>query len=256
LGCARKFPGQSKRKLMFQQVRAAFLHPQYGWKTTHFWGPMANWGIVGAGVYDLFNKGPEKISMPMTSTLSVYSLMFMRFAWMVKPRNYLLLAAHACNFTVQTIQLGRKINHEKKQGNNIDLSQIGLGLAIVGGSALIGPKILEKVKPKLETSGSRILKLLIHPAGPFTVFFWAPTTKWALSGSNIVDYKRDIHSISIPQQIALTATGLIWTRYSFVINPINLNLAAVNTMLSITGIYQLSRIYVYDPFRNERGIGK
>jgi hypothetical protein len=39
--------------------------------------------------------------------MCVYSLLFMRFAWMVKPRNYLLLACHACNETVQLWQLNR-----------------------------------------------------------------------------------------------------------------------------------------------------
>lgn len=39
--------------------------------------------------------------------MCVYSCLFMRFAWMVKPRNYLLLACHASNETVQLYQLSR-----------------------------------------------------------------------------------------------------------------------------------------------------
>ena len=31
----------------------------------------------------------------------------MRFAWMIQPRNYLLLACHACNETVQLNQMRR-----------------------------------------------------------------------------------------------------------------------------------------------------
>ena len=38
---------------------------QLGPKTTHFWGPMANWGLVIAGIMDR-NKPPEKISFNMT----------------------------------------------------------------------------------------------------------------------------------------------------------------------------------------------
>jgi hypothetical protein len=34
-------------------------------------------------------------------------MLFMRFAWQVQPRNYLLLACHACNEAVQLTQLGR-----------------------------------------------------------------------------------------------------------------------------------------------------
>lgn len=48
---------------------------------------------------------------------------------------------------------------------------------------------------------------LKHPAGPFTIFFWAPTCKWGLSAANLLDYKRPVHSVSIPQQLSLLATG-------------------------------------------------
>lgn len=44
---------------IFRQFKQAFFNPNYGWKTTHFWGPIANWGLVGAAVYDATNKGPE-----------------------------------------------------------------------------------------------------------------------------------------------------------------------------------------------------
>jgi hypothetical protein len=43
--------------------------------------------------------------------MSVYSLVFMRFAWMVKPRNYLLLVCHASNETAQLYQLQRAVRH-------------------------------------------------------------------------------------------------------------------------------------------------
>ncbi len=39
--------------------------------------------------------------------MCVYSLLFMRFAWMIQPRNYLLLACHASNEVVQLNQMRR-----------------------------------------------------------------------------------------------------------------------------------------------------
>eukprot|EP01027_Heterolobosea_sp_BB2_P008420 GEZU01012490.1.p2 GENE.GEZU01012490.1~~GEZU01012490.1.p2 ORF type:complete len:134 (+),score=21.93 GEZU01012490.1:29-403(+) len=84
-----------------------FWNSPVGPKTTHFWGPVANWGFTIAGLADL-TKPPEKISGPMTTALCAYSLVFMRFAWMVQPRNYLLLACHAANETVQSYHLARK----------------------------------------------------------------------------------------------------------------------------------------------------
>ncbi|PIA29116.1 hypothetical protein AQUCO_06200009v1 [Aquilegia coerulea] len=49
-------------------------------------------------------KPPELISANMTGVLCVYSALFMRFAWMVQPRNYLLLASHVTNETMQLYQ--------------------------------------------------------------------------------------------------------------------------------------------------------
>ena len=72
---------------------------------------MANWGFVLAGLADT-QKPPEVISTNMTSALCVYSLLFMRFAWEVQPRNYLLLACHACNEAVQANNLRRKLTWE------------------------------------------------------------------------------------------------------------------------------------------------
>lgn len=99
-----------------------------GPKTIHFWGPIANWGFVISvfisyilqGMYDI-NKSPKYISKRMTGgknknnfnlVLCVYSMLFMRFAWMVQPRNYLLLACHVANETVQVFQLSRVIRYE------------------------------------------------------------------------------------------------------------------------------------------------
>ncbi|XXQ32080.1 Mitochondrial pyruvate carrier [Plasmodiophora brassicae] len=90
-----------------QRLKAAWNHPA-GIKTTHFWGPVANWGFVVAGLAD-WKRPAAQVSGPMTSALCVYSLLFMRFAWMVQPRNYLLLACHASNETVQLYHLARKI---------------------------------------------------------------------------------------------------------------------------------------------------
>lgn len=87
----------------------------------------------------------------------------------------------------------------------------------------------------------KLMYYVNHEAGPFTVHFWAPSWKWMLSASNIADYKRPISQVSGYQQTALMATGLIWTRYGFVIKPVNYNLAAVNVLLAASGSYQVFR---------------
>lgn len=59
--------------------------------------------------------------------------------------------------------------------------------------------------------------------------------------SNIGDLKKPAEKISANQQIAIFATGIIWTRYSFVVTPINYNLAIVNIFMAASAGYQLYR---------------
>ncbi|XP_017780787.1 PREDICTED: mitochondrial pyruvate carrier 1-like [Nicrophorus vespilloides] len=78
--------------------------------STHFWGPVANWGIPIAALADI-KKDPKYISGTMTFALCCYSLVFMRFAWKVQPRNMLLFACHFTNEGAQLVQLGRFMNY-------------------------------------------------------------------------------------------------------------------------------------------------
>ncbi|KAI0756953.1 UPF0041-domain-containing protein, partial [Daedaleopsis nitida] len=78
--------------------------------STHFWVQVANWGLPLAALADL-RKDEDVISGPMTTALASYSLVFMRFAWRVQPRNYLLFACHATNATAQLTQGGRFVNY-------------------------------------------------------------------------------------------------------------------------------------------------
>ena len=102
---------------------------------------MANWGLVVSAAYDATTKGPEVrendffggglnffftllcvcviisisfqvISVPLTTSLCIYSGLFMRFAWMVQPRNYLLLTCHAFNECAQLWQLKRGMQYK------------------------------------------------------------------------------------------------------------------------------------------------
>ena len=91
-----------------------FLNSPVGPKTVHFWGPAANWGLVLAAIADA-NKPPERISPRMTLTLAGYSCMFMRFAWMVSPRNMLLFSCHLTNASMQLYLLSRRRAYDKEQ---------------------------------------------------------------------------------------------------------------------------------------------
>eukprot|EP00924_Labyrinthula_sp_SR-Ha-C_P006633 maker-scaffold_29-snap-gene-0.54-mRNA-1 protein AED:0.01 eAED:0.01 QI:35/1/1/1/1/1/2/940/237 len=228
---------------------SAVQNPTTGWKTTHFWGPVANWGLVAAAVYDGLFKGPEVISMPMTSNMCLYSALFMGFAWKVQPRNYLLFSCHAFNETAQLTQLYRGYKYqqeleakdEKFKKSVINPISFTTAAVTAGGLAMFGPRLQKPMSSFFAGRVNTISNFLNHPAGPFTVHFWAPSWKWMLSLSNILDLKRPVENVSTMQQTALCATGFIWMRYSFVINPVNYNLAAVNFTLAATGSYHLGR---------------
>uniref|UniRef100_U5EEU3 Mitochondrial pyruvate carrier n=1 Tax=Corethrella appendiculata TaxID=1370023 RepID=U5EEU3_9DIPT len=95
-------------KKLFENLKSAEFRNYL--MSTHFWGPVANWGIPLAAIGDI-KKDPKIISGTMTTALCLYSCVFMRFAWQVQPRNMLLLACHITNFTVQSIQGSRFINY-------------------------------------------------------------------------------------------------------------------------------------------------
>lgn len=44
------------------------------------------------------------------AVMCIYSLLFMRFAWAINPRNYLLFACHASNEAVQLNQMRRVLS--------------------------------------------------------------------------------------------------------------------------------------------------
>ena len=54
-----------------------------------------------------------------------------------------------------------------------------------------------------------------------------------------------------PLREAVACTGIIWSRYSTQITPVNYNLLAVNAVMACTGIFHLARM-----LRHEMAQGK
>ncbi|XP_068973168.1 mitochondrial pyruvate carrier 1-like [Bombus flavifrons] len=90
--------------------------------STHFWGPVFNWMIPIAAISDT-QKHPRIISGKMTLALALYSIMFMRFAMKVQPRNMLLFACHFVNSCAQLTQAYRFLDYHyisKQEPNDED----------------------------------------------------------------------------------------------------------------------------------------
>ncbi|KAL6716406.1 pyruvate transporter mpc1 [Lecanora helva] len=116
--------------------------------STHFWGPVSNFGIPVAAVMDT-QKDPEIISGRMTGALLLYSGTFMRYALAVSPKNYLLFGCHFINFGAQATQGYRYLNYYNFGGREAALQEKAKGEA--SRLATDGKVIAEDAKKGAET---------------------------------------------------------------------------------------------------------
>ncbi|KAM3419160.1 Mitochondrial pyruvate carrier [Cercospora zeina] len=107
-----------------------------------------------------------------------------------------------------------------------------------------------------KTEQSGFAKLWNSPIGPKTVHFWAPIMKWGLVLAGAADFARPAKDLSLSQNSALMATGLIWTRWCFVIRPQNMFLASVNFLLFCVGATQTTRVLMYQRSLDGKSVGE
>ncbi|XP_068921773.1 mitochondrial pyruvate carrier 1-like protein [Petaurus breviceps papuanus] len=100
--------------VLFDKVKAYMRTKEFQdyVRSTHFWGPVANWGLPLAAFKDM-RASPEIISGRMTMALIFYSLAFMRFAYRVQPRNWLLMWCHGTNVVAQSLQARRYMQYHQ-----------------------------------------------------------------------------------------------------------------------------------------------
>ena len=198
--------------------------------------------MSGAAIYDATLQGPEVISLNMTCVLIVYSTLFARWAWIVKPRNTLLAACHVANIVAQSNQLRRALDYKLSNGQEEQVKEFVNKAAMVGvgaaGAVAIGPKIQTAL---VNANLGVVSKVAGADAGPFTIHFWAPMSKWLISGASFLDLHRPTDKISLAQYSALTATGFFFTRYSLLVIPINYTLCSVNVALFLSSGWHLGR---------------
>ncbi|KAF4982240.1 hypothetical protein FZEAL_2124 [Fusarium zealandicum] len=110
--------------------------------STHFWGPVSNFGIPLAAIMDT-QKSPDMISGQMTGALIIYAATFMRYSLAVQPKNYLLFACHFVNEGAQLTQGYRYLNYHYWGGKE-EMAKEQLSTAA------------EVVKDKVEKAGEKI----------------------------------------------------------------------------------------------------
>lgn len=215
------------------------------WNSAEFWGRMgalAGWGMSGAAIYDALQSSPELISLNMTGVLLVYSSLFARWAFVVKPQNLLLAGCHVTNVAAQGNQLRRAIEYKKENGKDDEVNDIltKAGLVAAGGvgCVLAGPAMQSAL---VNANLGVVSTVAAADAGPFTVHFWAPMSKWMISGASFLELDRPTEKISLAQYSALTLTGLFFSRYALLVTPINYTLCSVNIALFGSSAWHLGR---------------
>jgi Mitochondrial pyruvate carriers len=197
---------------------------------------------VGSAIYDAVQQGPEVISLTMTPVLIVYSMLFARWAFVVQPRNLFLASCHVTNVAAQANQLRRALEYKISNGQEEEVKEIlqkaGLGSAAILGGVVAGPTI----RSALSNANLGVVSTVAAAdAGPFTVHFWAPLSKWMISGASFLDLHRPTDQISLAQYTALTFTGFFFSRYSLLVTPINYMLCSVNVALFGSSAWHLGR---------------
>jgi len=112
-------------------------------------------------------------------------------------------------------------------------------------AARTGRRFQSTDAPTAEVSKNWFKSLWDSPVGIKTVHFWAPVMKWGIVLAGVSDFARPAQSLSLTQNAALTATGIIWTRWCLIIKPKNVFLATVNFFLGCVGLIQVTRILMW-----------
>ena len=151
---------------------------QSWWDSAEFWGrcgALAGWGMSGAAIYDAMQSSPEVISLNMTGVLIVYSSLFARWAFVVKPQNLLLAGCHVTNVGAQLNQMWRALEYKRSKGEDDAVNDIMMkaGATTAAGAVcvLAGPAVQSAI------AGANlgiVSSVAAAEAGPFTVHFWAP----------------------------------------------------------------------------------
>jgi mitochondrial pyruvate carrier 2 len=178
----------------------------------------------------------------MTPVLMAYSALFVRWSLVVRPQNLFLGACHVTNVIAQGNQLRRALEYKMNSGQeeevNAIIQQASIGGAALTGAILVGPTVRSMLS---KASLGPISTIAGADAGPFTVHFWAPMSKWMISGASFFDLHRPTEKISLSQYSALTLTGFFFSRYALLVKPVNYMLCSVNIALFSSSAWHLGR---------------
>lgn len=134
------------------------------------------------------------------------------------------------------------MEYKWEQGEQDEVKAMGKKAAVfaasVGALIVVGPALQSAV---VSANLGPVSALAGAEAGPFTTHFWAPMSKWFISGASFLDLDRPTDKVSLPQYAALTMTGAFFSRYGLLVTPINYTLTSVNVALFGSSAWHLGR---------------
>ena len=181
--------------------------------------------MSGAAIYDAMQSSPDVISLNMTGVLIVYSSLFARWAFVVKPQNLLLAGCHVTNVGAQLNQMWRALEYKRSKGEDDAVNDIMMKAGATAATGAVCVMAGPAVQSAIAGANLGIVSsVAAAEAGPFTVHFWAPMSKWMISGASFMELDRPTEKISLAQYSALTLTGFFFTRYALLVQPVNYTL--------------------------------
>ncbi|KAH8353515.1 hypothetical protein KR084_011529 [Drosophila pseudotakahashii] len=87
-----------------------------GPRTVFFWVPAFKWILVLAGLSDTLNRPAANISLNQCASLAASGLIQSRYAMVITPKNYSLLAVNVAHFFIQGYLV---VKHLRWRNNNI-----------------------------------------------------------------------------------------------------------------------------------------
>jgi len=146
------------------------------------------------------------------------------------------------NVGAQINQMRRALEYKRSNGEDEAVNDILMkaGATAVAGAAFVlgGPALQNAL---VNANLGVVSTVAGADAGPFTVHFWAPMSKWLISGASFFELDRPTDKISLAQYSALTLTGFFFSRYALLVTPINYTLCSVNVALFGSSAWHLGR---------------
>ncbi|QLQ77855.1 hypothetical protein HG537_0A01020 [Torulaspora globosa] len=94
-----------------------FWNSETGPRTVHFWAPTLKWGLVIAGLSDI-HRPVEKVSGPQNLSLLATALIWTRWSFVIKPKNYLLASVNFFLGCTAGYHISRIVNYRIRSGDS------------------------------------------------------------------------------------------------------------------------------------------